>query len=482
MTRSQKLSLPSNKPVKFAPHDYQRKAIKFLVERGAAGLLLDPGMGKTAITLAAYKVLKRNGFAKGALVIAPLRPVYSVWPAEIEKWEDFNGLTSAVLHGPKKEEMLAEDADIYLINYEAIPWLFDNPSRLKQLLTKVDVLVFDELSKMKKSNTKRYKSIKAHLHKFNWRWGLTGTPASNGLMDLFGECYVLDLGRALGQYITHYRNNYFYPSGYGGYTWALQDGAEEEIYAAVKPLMLRMEAADYLKLPHIIYNRIYVDLPPKARKAYDDMEEEMFSVIDEEEFNAMTGSSSSIKCEQIANGAIYKDMVDPVTGLPKHGKREWTELHTAKLEALTDLIEELQGKPLLCSYHFGHDLDRICQHRNNPPHMAVSPDKADALVRAWNAGKISELYGHPASMGHGLNMQGSNATDVALFHTPWDLELFDQYIKRVHRQGNKASHVTVHFIMARDTIDEVKYARLAQKSATQKSFMDALKAYRASKR
>lgn len=485
--------------------------MKFLLEHAAAALFLDPGLGKTSITYAACKVLKNKGLFKGALVIAPLRPVYSVWPKERDKWEDFEEFSVGILHGDDKDEIVLEQQhDIYVMNFEGIEWLFGPPepnyramkdpaakaaakaayqaemkcvrARLKVLFSKVDTLVIDELSKFKHTDTKRFKAIKPYLHKFARRWGLTGSPAANGLMGLFGQCYTLDLGKALGQFITHYRNKYFYATGYGGYTWELQEGAEKKIYAAVKPLALRMDADDYIKMPKIIPVPIYVDLPPAARRMYDDMEEELFATLDADSFAAANAASASIKCEQIANGALYQDKVDILTGLPVRGKREWKQIHTAKLEALQDLIDELQGQPTLFAYHFGHDLERIVKMLGkHTPHMDVSAKVGQKLFDQWNRNELEYLFCHPASVGHGSNLQEGQAHHLGFFHLPWDFELIDQFIRRLRRQGNKSTTMFVYFILARNTVDEAKFRAMKNKGQTQKNFLDALKYYRKSK-
>lgn len=467
------------KPLKYSPHPYQKKAIKFLLERFAAILLLSPGLGKTSIVCAAIKVLKAKGMFKGALVLAPLRPVYSVWPAEVAKWEDFKGLSVGILHGKNKEDVLREDHDLYVMNYEGIDWLFSDKALVKLLFSKVDVLVEDELSKMKHTNTTRFKKIKPYLHKFARRWGLTGSPASNGLADLFGQVFTIDLGKSLGQYVTHFRNRYFYPSGFGGYTWTLQEGAADKIYAAIKPLALTMQADDYLDLPTIIPVTIYVDLPAAACKIYDKMEDEMFAEMDSDTFIAQTAASASTKCAQIANGALYKDKVDPLTGLPTSGKREWVEVHRAKLDALEELLGELQGQPSLWGYHFHHDLDRIVKLLGkDTPHCDHSPKIVDALFKKWNRNELPYLFGHPGSVGHGNNLQEGDCGHVGLFSIPWDYDSYSQFIQRIKRQGNSSKTVFVYHIVAKNTVDEAKMAALSRKAKGQQELLDALKTYR----
>jgi SNF2 family DNA or RNA helicase len=469
--------------VAYAPHPYQKKAIKFLLERSAAALLLSPGLGKTSIAYAALKVLKNKGVFKGALVVAPLRPAYSVWPKESEKWTEFKDFSVGILHGKDKLDVLNEVHDVYVINFEGLEWLLGDPKLIRQLLKNVDTLIIDELSKLKHSSTKRFKLLKPWLGKFTRRWGLTGSPAANGLMGLFGQCYVLDLGRALGPYITHYRNKYFYSTGYGGYTWSLQDGAAEKIYKAVKPLALTMEAEDYLDMPQIIQVPVYVELPEKARKLYDAMEAELFAELGEKMFVASTAAAASIKCEQIANGALYDDLIDATTGLPIRGKRQWVELHTTKLDALEEVLGELQGQPSLWAYHFGHDLERIlAKLGKDTPHMAVHAKEADKLIVQWNLNKLDYLFGHPASIGHGLNLQEGGAHHVGFLHIPWDYDLYDQYIRRLRRQGNKSQRVFVYHIVARGTVDEAKMIALRSKAKGQGDLFNALKSYRASRK
>lgn len=464
-------------------------------------------------------MLKNKGTFKGALILAPLRPVYSVWPKEVEKWPEFADFSVGILHDSNKDTVLEEDHDIFVMNYEGIEWLFGCPApvkpntkglpfpeaqsklaawaeekaawteenkkvkaRLKLLFSKVDTLVFDELSKMKKPDTNRFKAIKGFLGKFTRRWGLTGSPAPNGLMDLFGQAYVLDLGRALGQYITHYRSKYFAPTGFGGYDWKLQEGAAEKIYAAMRPLSLRMQAEDYLDMPTIVPVTIEVDLPPAARKIYDDMEDDLFATMGDNEFMAVNAASASTKCAQIAQGALYADKVDPLTGIPVTGKREWKEIHKAKLTAVQDLIEELQGQPLLGGYHFGHDLERIIKLRGKAtPHCDKPPKEVDKLFTQWNKNELTELWGHPASMGHGNNLQEGDAQHIVWFCIPWDYELYDQMVRRLRRQGNNAKVIYVYHIVCKNTVDELKMVTLHNKDKSQKAFLDAVKTYRSRK-
>lgn len=478
---------PSSTPWK--PHAYQKKAVKFLLEHAASALFLDPGLGKTSITLAAIKLLKQKKVLGKVLLIAPLRVCYSVWPKEVEKWTDFSKLKVAVLHGPKKEEALRSEADIYVINPEGLDWLL-KPTKAKTSAgkTKVtvdvrrfkalgfDTLVVDELSKFKHTNTNRFKSLKLVLNTFQRRWGLTGSPAANGLIDLFGQCYVLDQGRTLGAYISHYRMKYFIP-GFDGFSWDLRPGADQEIYERLAPLALRMAADDYLDMPTLIENNIRVSLPTNVMEIYKTLEEDLIAKINDKVVVASTAAAASIKCRQVANGGIYLDQdVTALVKLPKTN-REWVNLHTEKVDALADLIEELQGSPLLVAYDFEHDLDRLKEKLGKDvPYIGggVPTKRAAELEKLWNAGKLPVLLGHPQSIAHGLNLQ-EMGNHVCWHSLTWNYELYDQFIRRVLRQGNKSKKVFVHHILAAGTIDEVMMAVMKSKQSGQNALFDALK-------
>ena len=486
---------PSSKP--WTPHAYQKKAVKFLLEHAASALFLDPGLGKTSITLAAIKLLKQKKVLDKVLLIAQLRVCYSVWPKEVEKWNDFEHLKVVVLHGPNKEALLKEDADVYVINPEGLDWLLQVKKtkvvspKTGKVTTKVDVdlrrwktfgfdtLVIDELSKFKHTSTNRFKSLKLVLNTFRRRWGLTGSPASNGLMDLFGQCYILDQGRTLGHYITHYRMKYFNPS-HDGFSWVLREGADEEIYERLAPLALRMAADDYLDMPTLIENNIRVDLPGDVLQVYSQLEDDLIAKLGDGVVVASNAAAASMKCRQVVNGGIYLDPdIEKLVKAPK-SKREWLNLHTEKVDALADLIEELQGSPLLVAYDFEHDLDRLRERLGQDvPYIGggVSAKRSAELEKAWNAGELPVLLGHPQAMAHGLNLQ-EVGHHVCWHSLTWDFELYDQFIRRVLRQGNKSKKVFVHHIIAKGTIDEVVLSALKSKRKGQNALFDALKKLR----
>jgi len=427
--------------------------------------------------LAAILLLKQMHLINKVLVIAPLRVCYSVWPREIQKWRDFSGLTISVLHGTDKDGALAAPADIYVINPEGLAWLMEG-KRFKQ--AGFDVLVIDESSKFKHTDTLRFRLLKPHLKSFRRRWILTGTPAPNGLMDLFGQVYIMDEGAALGRYITHYRNEFFNATGFGGYTWELKDGAAETIYERLRPYVLRLAAKDYLELPERVENIIKVTLPPKSRKAYDQMEQVMLAELaNGEVVTALGAAAATMKCRQLANGGLYRQL----DIAPAVNSDRWQDFHTAKTDAILDLVEELNGSPLLVAYDFEHDRHRLLAAlgKDTPWIGGGTTPKASAEIeRLWNAGKIPVLLGHPQAMGHGLNLQGS-CGHVAWHSLTWDLELYQQFTQRVLRQGNTNKRVVVHHIIAEDTIDEVVLRALRTKDRTQGSLLNALKDYATSK-
>jgi SNF2 family DNA or RNA helicase len=448
------------------PHQYQQNAVKFLVENGSGQLWLDPGLGKTSITLEAIKILKAANAISKVLILAPLRPCYAVWPDEIEKWDNFNGMSISVLHGPTKDKKLHDNSLIHVINFEGLQWLSTTLRRLGIKLP-YDMLVVDEISYLKNTRTQRFKALSPMLDQFKRRFGLTGSPAPNSLMDIFGPQLVIDRGATFGKYITHFRTNYFYPTGYGGYTWQIQAGAEEKIHEALANKVLRMSAQDYLDLPELIYNRVYVHLPEKAMKLYKDLEDKLLIDIENGQVTAMNAAVAVGKCQQIANGAIYLDGEE----------RETQEVHDEKLNAVADIVEELSGQPCIIGYHFKHDLERLQKLFPDAPVIGsgVSGDKMTGIINRWNMGQTPVLLAHPQSAGHGLNLQGAGHA-VIWFSNTWSLEIFEQFIRRLWRQGQR-NNIVVHQIIAKKTIDEAIVAAINSKDKTQQSLMLAIKEY-----
>lgn len=451
--------------MRWVPHEYQSKAIEFMLMRGAAGLFLDPGLGKTAITLAVLEVLRAKKIVQAALIIAPLRPCYSVWPAEAQKWDDFKHLSVGILHGKEKGTTLRQKHDVYVINPEGLEWLFDELDKLGTW--PFQMLVVDESSKFKNTSTKRFKLLKPRLKKFARRYILTGSPATNGLLNLFGQMYVMDCGATFGAYITRFRNDYFYPTGFNGYEWKLKPGADQLIYDKVAPRVLRMAASDYLELPELVERTIYVDLPPMVMKQYRQLETILRLELDKGSVTAVNAAAAALKCRQLANGGLYLD---------GFGKR-WENIHNEKAEAVADLIEELEGQPALIAYDFRHDLDRLQRKLDHPPYIGsgVTAGRSKELVDQWNQGDLPVLLGHPQSMAHGLNMQ--EAGRAVIWHSlTYNLEDYEQFIRRIWRQGQKG-RVFVYHIVARGTVDEAVLKTIKSKDRTQQAFLKALKDY-----
>jgi len=445
------------------PHEYQLRAIKLLLSQGSGGLLLDPGLGKTAVCLAAYKILKKKRMAPGGmLVIAPLRPCYSVWPNEMEKWAEFNELTYAVIHGPDKADMLALDADIHIINPEGLAWLFDPKAKRWRNWT---VLCVDESTKFKASGTKRFKLMRHHFPNFDRRWILTGTPVPNGIMDLFGQIFILDLGNALGRYITHYRNQYFHVEPWDRYNYIPNHGSWEKIVERIDPLVLRLSAQDYLDMPDLPpIDPIYVDLPEEAREKYKDLEDEFITQIEEGTIIAANSAVAGGKCRQICNGALYIN-----------AEHDWVSIHDAKLDALEELLEELGGAPTLVMYEFNHDKERLLGRFGSATPVlggGTSARKADGYIQQFNDGHIPLMICHPGSMAHGLNLQ-ETCHHLIWFGLTWNLEYYDQAIARIYRQGQK-NPVFVYHILAHDTLDDRVMNVLADKDKTQKKLFASL--------
>lgn len=400
---------------------------------------------------------------------------YLVWPKEVEKWADFEHLKVALLHGSKKDLALRSGADVYLINPEGTEWLFDalGPKKDKWPF---DVLALDESTKYKNTRTIRFQTLRSRLHKFRRRYILTGTPAPNGLIDLFGQVFVMDLGRSLGQFITHYRMQYFDAVGWMGKHFVPRPGAEQKIYQALEPYVLRMDRKDYLSLPPLIPANHYVDLPPAARKTYDRLEDEFLVLFDKGKVTAANAAVLGGKLRQVANGGIYLDEQ------PEERKRRVKEVHEAKTEALLDLLGELQGQPTLIAYEFLHDAQRIQRALKKAgygdvPRVGggVNMKATVEIERRWNAGELPLIVAQPQSVAHGLNLQKTGRA-IIWYSLIWNFELYDQFVQRIWRQG-QTERVFVHHLIARNTRDETVMTGLRTKDRTQRALLDALRAY-----
>jgi SNF2 family DNA or RNA helicase len=453
----------------FVPHDYQVQGIEFLLTTMHAGLVWKPGLGKTVSVLTMLQILKDKGMFKRALIVAPMQVALNVWPDEIRKWAHLH-LTLDVLHGPKKDKILRDsNADILVCTPEGLDWLVPmNKITFERQFDKVgaDVLIVDESSYFRHGTSKRFKNIKAILHEFGRRVIMTGTPAPRGYEDLFTQAYIIDMGGALGKYITHYRMTYFDPVQKPGTTfntWVLRPGAAEHINEKLKPLILHSDAFGKFHMPQLVRQEVVVTLPDKAMRQYEKFEREFYLALDSgEEISSPNAAAKGNKLRQIANGFAYDEQHDAAF------------IHTEKLERLNDLVADLQGEPALLLYEYDADRDRMMA--SVPGAVLLTGQNKTTTTRIiaeFNAGEIPVLIAHPASAGHGLNLQGS-AMHVIWYGPTWNLEWDEQATARVWRQGNTARQVFVHTLVARGTKDEDVAEVLRSKDRTQSLLLKAL--------
>ena len=444
--------------MKYKAHEYQEYATKFIEDNEESAVFLECGLGKSVITLTAIKNLMARGEVSRVLVVAPLRVGKTTWPEEIGKWDHLAGLTYAAAIGSVAERLSAvkAKADITIINRENVEWLIDKSG----MPFDYDMLVIDELSSFKSFKAKRFKALLKVRPQITRVVGLTGTPSSNGLMDLWAEFRLLDLGERLGRYITRYRLAYFTPDKRNAqvvFSYKPLPGAEERIYDKIDDITISMRASDYLKLPSLVMNTLVVEMGDKEKEIYDNLCDDMVVSLGDNEIDAVNAASLSNKLLQMANGAVYGE------------EQSVHHIHDEKLNALEDLIESANGKPVLVAYWFKHDLARI-----KAKFPFVREIKTDADIRAWNRGEIEVGVIHPASAGHGLNLQTGGST-LIWFGLTWSLELYQQTNARLYRQGQKST-VVIHHIVTKGTIDERVLKALEKKEKTQNSLIDAVKA------
>lgn len=443
----------------FSPHNYQSYAIEYIESHPVAAVLLDMGLGKTVISLTAIADLLFDSFeAHRVLVIAPLRVARDTWPAEISKWQHLKHLTYAVAVGTVKERKaaLSAGADITIINRENLGWLIDSSGYEFDY----DMVIIDELSSFKNHKSKRFQSLMKVRPKVKRIIGLTGTPSSNGLMDLWAEFKLLDFGERLGRFITHYRNNYFIPDKRNGeiiYSYKPMPYAEDAIYRKISDITISMKSTDHLQMPELITSQYEVQLSEDEEQRYEELKADFILELPEGEITAANAASLTGKLSQLANGAIYDDEGNIV------------EFHDRKLDALEDIIESANGKPLLVAYWFKHDLQRI-KKRFNVREIKTSKDIID-----WNNGDIPVAVIHPASAGHGLNLQAGGST-LIWFGLTWSLELYQQTNARLWRQGQSSGTVVIEHIITKGTIDERILKALSLKEVSQNALIDAVKA------
>lgn len=441
--------------MKFKAHDYQQYAIDFILSHPVCCLILDMGLGKTAITLTAMMELLFNYFLVGkVLVIAPKRVAESTWPAEIKKWEHLTGLTYSVVKGTAKQrnEALLRQADVYIIGRDNVTWL------VEKKYCSFDLIVIDELSSFKSPKAQRFKSLRKVRPLASRVIGLTGTPGNP--MDLWAEIGILDMGQRLGRFIGAYRERFFVPDKRNGeiiYSYKPKSGAEEQIYELISDISISMKAVDFLNMPECIYNQVKVQMSDTEKSLYERMEADMILQFGEgKDIDAVNAAALNNKLQQMANGAVYNE------------SGEVQLIHDRKLDALEDLIEAANGKPLLVAYWFKHDRDRIMER------FKVRDIDSAKDIEDWNAGKIPVALIHPASAGHGLNLQEGGCA-IVWFSQIWSLELYQQLNARLWRQGQKHTVVIEHLV-TEGTVDEDILRAIEKKDNTQEAMINAVKA------
>lgn len=453
--------------MKYVPRSYQITALTWLIQktivegRYGAGLFLDPGLGKTSVTLLWMRLLRTLDPTSKFVVIAPLRVIYSTWSDEVQQWDQCKDMGLSLVHGDK-ESALKQDADIYLINPEGIQWLET------QGFTNFHLIV-DESTKFKNWSGARTRVLRRMIKRGDIRKRviLTGTPAANSLQDLFAQVFLLDEGESLGPNISAFRKRYCVRGGYKGYQWDLRPGAEEEIWEKIAPICLRMAVKDHLDLPEMLVHDVYVNLEGKSKKIYKQLEKELFAELENGEILPMNEGAKYLKCKQVANGSVYN--TDKNVEL----------IHREKIEASKCIIDELQGKPVMIAYQFKHDLESLRKEFGNIPSISgeTNPKDAQKYVEQWNLGQIPILAVQPMSLSHGVNMQKGPGRDIIWLGLPDSPELYHQLNARIYRQG-VSSEVRIHRILARATVDIAVKNRLEDKDERQQSMFDYLKAYK----
>jgi len=446
--------------MKYEAREYQKFATDFILSHPIAGIFLDMGLGKSVVTLTAIDELMFDRFEiHKVLVIAPLRVARDTWPDELQKWDHLSRIRWSVAIGTEKQrlEALTRNADLYLINRENVSWLVNDSG----LPFDYDMVVVDELSSFKSPKAARFRALRKARPSVRRIIGLTGTPSSNGLMDLWAEIGVLDMGERLGRYIGRYRETYFVPDKRNAqivFSYKPREGAEEMIYGKISDITISMRCEDYIQMPERIDNMVYVRLSDEEMALYRKLRQELILELPDGEIDAKDAKTVTGKLLQIANGAVYNEAGG------------YSHVHDRKLDALEDLIEAANGKPVMVAYCYRHDLERILKRFPQARLIRESND-----IRDWNAGQIPVAVIHPESAGYGLNLQHGGST-LVWFGLPWKLEAYQQTNFRLYRSGQRDRSVVIHHILAKGTLDEKVMRTLHEKNATQSALLDAVRA------
>ena len=450
--------------MEFKPHAYQEYAIEYIKTHPVSAILLGCGLGKTSIALTAIDDMLHDSFeVRKVLVVAPIRVCTNSWPDEIRKWDHLSDIRFSVAVGSRAERLAAlkADAEVYIINRENLPWLVEQSG----LPFDYDMCVLDELSSFKNWQSKRFRAFMKVRPRLKRVVGMTGTPSSNGLMDLFAEYRCLDMGERLGRFIGRYREAYFAPDRRNGniiYSYKPLPGAEDEIYRRIGDITISMKSTDFLTMPELVTSEYTVTLDKAEREKYDSLKKDLILQLPSGEVTAANAASLSGKLSQMANGAVYSD------------DGSYTAIHDRKLDALEDIIEAQNGSPILVAYWYRHDLERISERLRKLRIPFGRLDKSED-IRRWNNGEYPVMLIHPAAAGHGLNLQQGGST-IAWFSLPWSLELYTETVDRLFRQGQEAETVSVIHIVTKDTIDSRIVQALKDKDDMQAALIDAVKA------
>ncbi|UOF83006.1 DNA/RNA helicase [Caudoviricetes sp.] len=471
----------------YCPHSYQEEAEQWVMTHPMTSLWLDMGLGKTVSTLSAIARLRRSGAVRAVLVVGPLRVIEDTWPDEIAKWWHTEHLTTSHIRGnvsPRtvirknpdgslRETMtkpstkglsaLATRADIYLVSYDVLPALAQWCAEQKGDLP-FDMIVWDESSKMKNASARRFKLMKPVLGRMKRGVLLTGTPAPQNYIDLWSQYFLIDRGARLGQFVTHFKDRHFEAIDRYGYTLRMRNGAKETIERAISDVTLCMRAEDHLDMPALVENDIMLELPPHARKVYDDLEAELASELMLGDAVAVSEASLVNKCRQVASGAIYLEERD----------KTWEQVHDAKLDALADIIDDAQGTPILVAYEFRHDIERLLRRWPKAPWIGGGSKDASGAIKAWNTGTVPVMFVHPASVGHGINLQHGGHI-LVWFTLTWSLELYQQTVARLYRQGQAHRSVIIHRILMKNTVDTDVRSALRTKDKGQSALKEAIR-------
>lgn len=456
--------------MKYEPHNYQITAFNFLLERNYGALLLEPGLGKTSITLNTINALIKDNMINSVLIIAPLSVCRLTWQQEISKWDDFSHLTSVVLHGGQKEKLLLANVNIYIINPDGLEWLLGHKDIISKL--NVNCLVIDELTKFKNISSKRFKLLYKNIDKFKYRYGLTGSPVANGLHQIFGQMLILDNGVSLGKYKKNFERQFFdtlpvmLSNGRTFYTISPNENTERRILARLKDLCLSIKAEGNIDLPALVVNDLLVELDNKIMNIYKLAFDKFVLELNYEKSSIQSKSAALMKVRQITSGNVYNEY------------NEVINLHKYKLERLVDLIDELNGEQLFIGYQFKSELDMYKNYFGDDfNHIGSGQNEYEMneVLAKWNSKEIQILFGHPQSVGHGINLQLSGARHICFTSLPYDFEQYEQFYRRLFRQGNQSSHVIIHRLIAVNTIDEKIAEILKNKELTQNNVMTNLK-------